>query len=37
MSNKDPMLILNTAIFMQKYLFPTWNDLAFTVFIIVTT
>ena len=35
MSNKDPMLILNTAIFIQKCLFPTWNDIAFTVFIIV--
>jgi hypothetical protein len=29
--------ILNTAIFIQKCLFPTWNDIAFTVFIIVTT
>jgi hypothetical protein len=32
MSNKDPTLILNTAIFIQKCLFPTWNDIAFTVF-----
>jgi hypothetical protein len=32
-----PILILNTAIFMQKCLFPTWNGVAFTVFTIVTT
>jgi hypothetical protein len=37
MLNKDPILILNAAIFIQKCLFPTWNDIAFTVFIIVTT
>ena len=35
MSNKDPILILNTPIFIQKCLFSTWNDIAFTVFIII--
>ena len=37
MLNKDPILILNAAFFIQKCLFPTSNDIAFTVFIIVTT